>query len=213
MIKNITTENRWIGLLLLFYLFGTIGIASAEFRHLFLPLTPFNLMLTLFIFYKLNNDYSKRSLILFAIVFLIGYAVEAIGVATGVLFGSYAYGAFFGFKFFETPLLIGVNWLFLSLSTHGAVQYFTKNPLFLIVVPALLMTGLDFFIEPVAMKLGFWGWENDTIPFQNYVMWFATSAFIHGIIYLFRPKINAKISFVVLFAQFAFFVTLYFAIT
>jgi putative membrane protein len=213
MMKNITTENRWIGLLLLFYLFGTIGIASEAFKNFFLPLTPLNLLLTLFVFFKLNNDFSKRFLMLSSIIFIIGYSVEAIGVATGVLFGSYSYGAFFGFKVFETPLLIGVNWLFLSLSTHGAVKYFTKKPLFLIVIPALLMTGLDYFIEPVAIKLGFWGWENDTIPFQNYVMWFATSAVIHGIIYSFRPKINPKISFVVLFAQFAFFIALYFAIT
>jgi len=213
MTKKITTENLWVGILLLFYFFGTVGIAFEEFNHFFLPLTPLNLLLTLFIFFKVNNDFSKRFLILSLIIFLIGYAVEAIGVATGVLFGSYSYGDLFGFKVFETPLLIGVNWLFLALSTHGVVQYFTKNPLFLIVIPALLMTGLDFFIEPVAMTLGFWDWENNIIPFQNYVMWFATSAIIHGIIYLFRPKINPKISFVVVIAQFIFFGVLYVFIT
>jgi putative membrane protein len=63
------------------------------------------------------------------------------------------------------------------------------------------------------MKLGFWGWENNIIPFRNYVMWFATSAVIHGIIYVFKPKINPKISFVVLIAQFVFFVVLYALIT
>jgi len=213
MIKNITAENRWVGILLLFYFFGTVGISLIEYRSFFLPLTPFNLLLTLFIFYKVNNDFSKRFLILSAIIFLIGYSVEAIGVATGVLFGSYWYGDLFGFKVFETPLLIGVNWLFLSLSTHGVVQYFTKNPLFLIIIPAILMTGLDFFIEPVAIKLGFWDWENNIIPLQNYVMWFITSAIIHGIIFLFRPKINPKVSFVIVIAQFFFFGILYFFIT
>jgi len=213
MIKNITAENRWVGILLLFYFFGTVGISLIEYRSFFLPLTPFNLLLTLFIFYKVNNDFSKRFLILSAIIFLIGYSVEAIGVATGVLFGSYWYGDLFGFKVFETPLLIGVNWLFLSLSTHGVVQYFTKNPLFLIIIPAILMTGLDFFIEPVAIKLGFWNWENNIIPLQNYVMWFITSAIIHGIIFLFRPKINPKVSFVIVIAQFFFFGILYIYIT
>jgi putative membrane protein len=210
MIKNIATENRWIGLLVLFYFFGTVGICIEEFKHFFLPLTPLNLLLTLFIFYKVNNDFSRQFLILSCIIFFIGYSVEAIGVGTGMLFGSYSYGNLFGFKVFETPLLIGVNWLFLSLSAHGVVQYFTKKPLFLIIVPALLMTGLDFFIEPVAMALGFWSWENDIIPFKNFAMWFATSAFIHAIIYYFRPKINSKISFVVLIAQFLFFGVLYF---
>ena len=213
MIKNIATENRWIGLLVLFYFFGTFGICTEEFKYFFLPLTPINLLLTLFIFYKINNDFSNRFLILSLIIFFIGYSVEAIGVATGMLFGSYSYGNLFGFKVFETPLLIGVNWLFLSLSVHGVVQYFTKNALILIIIPAFLMTGLDFFIEPVAMVLGFWSWENNLIPFQNFMMWFATSAFIHTIIYYFSPKINTKISFVVFIAQCLFFSILYFLIT
>jgi putative membrane protein len=130
-----------------------------------------------------------------------------------MLFGNYSYGNLFGFKVFETPLLIGVNWLFLSLSAHGVVQYFTKKKLFLIIIPALLMTSLDFFIEPVAMALDFWSWENNLIPFQNFVMWFATAAVIHAIIYSFQPKINSKISFVVFIAQFLFFSVLYFFIT
>jgi len=213
MIKNIATENRWIGLLILFYFFGTVGICIEDYKYFFLPLTPINLLLTLFIFYKINNDFSKRFLVLSLIIFFIGYSVEAVGVATGMLFGSYSYGNLFGFKIFETPLLIGVNWLFLSLSAHGVVQYFTKNALILIIIPAFLMTGLDFFIEPVAMVLGFWSWENNLIPFQNFIMWFATSAFIHTIIYYFSPKINTKISFVVFIAQCLFFVVLYFLIT
>lgn len=205
MIKNISIENRWIGLLLLFYFFGTLGISLEEYKNFFLPLTPLNLLLTLIVFYKVNKDFSKHFLILSALIFLIGFSVEAIGVKTGVLFGIYSYGNIFGFKIFETPLIIGVNWLFLSLSTHGVVQYFTKKAIWLVLIPPLLMTGLDFLVEPIAMKLGFWNWENNVIPLQNYVMWFATSFLIHVLIYLFYPKINAKISFLVFIAQVIFF--------
>ncbi len=210
--KIIITDNQWVLLLCLFYFFGTLGIALDVYQDFFLPLTPLNLLVTLFVFYKVNNDFSKKFLILSFIIFFIGYAVEAVGVATGVLFGSYSYGHLFGFKVFETPILIGANWLFLTLCTHGVVQYFTKNMLLLIIFPALIMTALDFFIEPVAMKLEFWGWENNIIPFQNYVMWFVTSAIIHGIIFLFRPAINTKISFIIVIAQFIFFGSLYFFI-
>jgi putative membrane protein len=205
MIKNISIENRWIGLLLLFYFFGTIGIAFEDYKNFFLPLTPFNLLLTLFVFLKVNNDYSTRFRNLSLLIFFIGFSVEAIGVQTGMLFGSYSYGYVFGVKIFETPLIIGVNWLFLALSTHGIVQYFTKRALWLILIPPFLMTSLDFLVEPVAMKLGFWDWENSVIPIQNYVMWFVTSIFIHAIIYRFHPIINAKISFAVFIAQVVFF--------
>ena len=213
MIKKISTENRWIGFLLLCYFSGLIGISLAEYQNLFLPLTPFNLLLTLIVFYKVNKDFSTRFLFLSCLIFLIGFCVEAIGVATGVLFGSYAYGNLFGFKIFETPIIIGVNWLFLALSAYGVVQYFSKKAFYLILFPPLIMTALDFLVEPVAMELGFWHWENDIIPFQNYVMWFATSLIIHGLIYFFRPKIDSKISFIVLAIQILFFGILNIVIT
>jgi putative membrane protein len=40
-------------------------------------------------------------------------------------------------------------------------------------------------------------------------MWFATSAIIHSIIHAFRPKVNAKISFVIFIAQLLSFGVLY----
>jgi putative membrane protein len=203
--KNINIENRLVLLLLLFYFFGTLGIAIEEFRNFFLPLTPLNLLLTLFVFFIVNKDFSKRFLFLALLILLISFSVEAVGVVTGVLFGSYSYGNIFGFKLFETPVIIGVNWLFLALSTFGIVQYFTNKWFWLIFIPPILMTGLDFIVEPVAMKLGFWSWENDVIPLQNYLMWFLTSIFIHGLIYSFKPKINPKISFIVFIAQLIFF--------
>jgi putative membrane protein len=40
------------------------------------------------------------------------------------------------------------------------------------------MVFLDFLMEPVAIKLGFWNWKNGVIPFYNYVCWFATALVI-----------------------------------
>jgi putative membrane protein len=208
MIKNISIENRWIGLLLLFYFFGMIGISVDAYQNLFLPLTPFNLILTLFVFYKVNQDFSAKFYILSILIFLIGFSVEAIGVASGVLFGSYAYGTSFGFKILETPIVIGVNWLFLALSSYGVIQFFTKKTFWLVILPPLLMTSLDVLVEPVAMKLGFWSWENDIIPLQNYVMWYLTSFIIHILICFFGPNINPKISFTIIGVQISFFGTL-----
>jgi putative membrane protein len=68
------------------------------YRNLFLPLSPLNLILTLAIFYKVNKDFSPP--FVFSSLLLIGFSVEAVGVATGILFGSYAYSDVFGFKNF-----------------------------------------------------------------------------------------------------------------
>lgn len=208
MIKNISIGNQWIGLLLLFYFFGLIGLSIDAYKNLFLPLTPFNLILTLFVFYKVNQDFSTKLYVLSILIFLIGFSVEAFGVATGVLFGSYTYGESFGFKILETPVVIGINWLFLALSSYGVIQFFTKKIFWLIILPPILMTSLDLLVEPVAMKLGFWSWENDIIPLQNYVMWYLTSLIIHVLICFFRPNINPKISFTIIVVQISFFGTL-----
>ena len=47
----------------------------------------------------------------------------------------------------------------------------------------MLMVGLDFLIEPVAISLDFWSWEYDIIPLQNYIGWFVI-AFILQLIFL-----------------------------
>jgi putative membrane protein len=203
--KNTSLENRWIGFLFLCYFFGLLGICVPLYRDTFLTLTPINLVLTLLIFYKVNHDYSQRFILLSLLIFSLGFSVEGIGVATGALFGNYSYGNVFGFKLFETPIVIGINWLFLALSTYGVVQYFTKKTIWLILLPPILMTALDFLVEPIAMKLGFWSWENDIIPLQNYAMWFLTSVIIQSIIWLFKPTLNTKISFAIVSLQVLFF--------
>ena len=95
MLKNISKENRWIGLLLLFYFFGILGILTVVYKDFFLPLTPLNLLITLMVFLVINNDFSKNFLILCFLIFTIGFSVETIGVKTGVLFGRYSYGNLF----------------------------------------------------------------------------------------------------------------------
>jgi|TARA_B110001469_G_scaffold100911_1_gene98425 putative membrane protein len=43
-------------------------------------------------------------LILSLLVFFLGFSVERIGIAKGVLFGSYSYGSAFDLNFLKNPL-------------------------------------------------------------------------------------------------------------
>ena len=56
-----------------------------------------------------NGNSSSLSFI--SIAFLWGLLAEIIGVQTGILFGSYAYGETLGLKIFGAPLVIGLNWV------------------------------------------------------------------------------------------------------
>ena len=55
-----------------------------------------------------------------------------------------------------------------------------------IVDAALLILLFDWVMEPAAVKLGYWQWEQNTIPLYNYVCWILISALL---LFLFR-KLN-----------------------
>lgn len=167
-----------IAILLIFYTVGTVGILLGN-KADFLPLSPLNLLLS---FVILLFSYKKKSLRLvtsIALVGIIGFSAELIGVHTGYLFGDYFYGKNLGFKFVEVPLIIAVNWAMLSIVSVSLFQKLPIPKIAIAFLSASLMTALDFLIEPVAMKSDFWMWSNGTIPVFNYVCWWLIAFPLH----------------------------------
>ncbi|MFN4233570.1 MAG: carotenoid biosynthesis protein [Bacteroidia bacterium] len=194
-----------IALLVIFYLVGIFGLSNSEWQSTFLSLTPFNLLLTLGVFFWSNGHINQSMIISFIITFIIGFGVEVAGVHTGVLFGSYQYGTALGLKLFEVPLMIGVNWFLLAISSSGIAEKISPNSYVRIVMASLLMVLLDVLIEPAAIQLDFWSWENGIIPLQNFAMWFITAVVIQLILSKLKPTLNIVICLAVYFIQFVFF--------
>lgn len=194
-----------IALLAIFYLVGIFGLSNPQWQPLFLSLTPFNLLLTLGVFFWANESLNKNLILSFIITFIIGYGVEVAGVHTGVLFGIYQYGSALGLKLLDVPLLIGVNWFLLAIASRGIVEKISKNRYVQIVLAALLMVFLDILIEPVAIQLDFWSWENNVIPLQNFAMWFITAIAIQYILNKLKPHLNIVICLGVYITQLVFF--------
>jgi putative membrane protein len=137
--------------------------------------------------YRWKNDVLLAS----ALVFVIGFAVEWIGVHTSLLFGIYWYGANLGPKLLNVPLIIGVNWAMLSALTSAIGSKLFKQLTLQVVGSALLMTGMDWLMEPVAVKSDFWHWKNGIIPVYNFVCWFLVSLVTNWIfIKIGKPKLN-----------------------
>ena len=204
---NYSKVNISIVILFIFHVVGVVGLSS-DYQDLFLRLTPLNLLLSLGLFIWANNDFSVQFYKVVAILFALGFLVEVIGVSTGVLFGEYTYGATLGFKLFETPLIIGVNWILLSLASFGISSFFLKKQLLIILLSSLLMVLMDVLIEPIAISLDFWTWALGDIPLQNYVMWFFVSLIMNALISFNRLKIDYRISFGLLSSQILFFTLL-----
>jgi len=73
------------------------------------------------------------------------------------------------------PLIIGVNWAMLSIVSVSLLASLSLGFWIEVVLGALLMVFLDFLMEPVAVKLGFWYWTDGVIPAYNYVCWLGIS--------------------------------------
>jgi putative membrane protein len=131
--------------------------------------------------------------------------VEVAGVHSGAIFGEYTYGAALGFKLWEVPLLIGLNWLVLVYCS-GVITHHLRMPVFVkIVTGALLMVLLDFLIEPIAIKHDWWTWQTSEVPLQNYAGWFISAVVLLTFFHKMRFNKNNRIAPVVYVVQLLFF--------
>jgi putative membrane protein len=107
-----------IGLLIIFYTVGVVGLSIEEYRSNFLSLSFFNLALSFTLLLMGRNLHSLRLYVFIFFAFVVGVGVELIGVHTGYLFGDYAYGESLGVKFYDVPIIIGINWGMLVMSFY-----------------------------------------------------------------------------------------------
>lgn len=197
--------NKVLIVLFIIYLVGAIGHLISDVKPLFFILTPYNLIGTTLVLFYLNRPLRAKVYFISLVVFLVGFFIEVIGVKTGLLFGQYEYGATLGWKFLNVPIVIGLNWVLLSFTSNVIGRRYFKNIMVAALLSALLMVGLDLLIEPIAINLDYWSWENDLIPIQNYVMWFTTAFVIQLIINLSKVQFNFKVGLVMFLIQVMFF--------
>ena len=201
--------SKWINTaIIVFYAVGTVGLLLEPSKMLFLQLVPWFLCFMLFLLLMNHPGFTRKQLIWFLLTFLLGFSAEWIGVHTGYLFGDYHYGPTLGLKFDGIPLVIGVNWLLLAYCSWDlAGRIFSTNYL-RVPIGAALMTFLDFFIEPVAIKLDFWTWNAADIPWTNYLGWFLVACVILSIARFLKIEFTNRSSTYLYLSMFLFFVLL-----
>ena len=200
-----TKVNLVIILLFILHFVGGVALSMDSVKSVFLTLTPFNLALTFVLLIWGNEDFSFNFFKVISVLFLIGFFVEVLGVYSGLLFGEYHYGKTLGFQFLGVPLIIGVNWVLLVVSSFAVSSYFVSNSIITVVLSSVIMVLLDLMIEPVAIRLDFWHWQAEVIPLQNYLMWFLVALLMNWILTFNRFKFNVKLGFGLLISQVLFF--------
>lgn len=195
-------------LISLYYLVGIIGLTLPSSESLFRALVPFTLLFSLYFLWLFHEGGGNRIYLAAGIIYLAGFLVEVAGVNTGVIFGEYSYGETLGYQLWNTPLIIGVNWLILIYSCRALTGLFFENRWLRYVSGAFLLVLYDSFLEPVAIRLDMWNWSDGIIPAQNYIGWFVTSLVLFIILDLNNKDVRNKIAPALFIIQFLFFLIL-----
>ena len=196
-----------IVLIILFHLVGLAGVYIPQLTPLMIQIVPWHLLLMALVLMFTHRTFNAKFVLFFILIFGLGYAAEWVGVHKGLIFGNYTYGKTFGFKLHDIPLIVGVNWFILVYSAGTLLQRSAiKNIVVRLFYGGLVLTMLDFLIEPVAIRDDYWHWTNGDIPIKNYVTWFVLSVIMLFIFEKFRFKKQGLAGLVLLIAQFVFFV-------
>ncbi len=192
----------------IFYLVGIAGMLLPFSFPLFVKLIPVALILSSVALAFYHKSFDAKTLAVFISIYLIGFFVEVAGVNTGLIFGNYTYGDSLGIKAFNTPLIIGLNWLLLVYISASVLEKTNLHVTVKVIFSALMMLGYDLIIEQIAPLLNMWNWQNEMVPLNNYIAWFFLAVVFHAAIQVFGIKTKNKLAPVILVCQVLFFLIL-----
>ena len=163
----------WITLV---HFFGIIGVYFLP--DWFLPATPLIILVSAVVVFLRYEKYRETRVIAFIVITILAFLVELYGVHSGNLFGTYTYGNNLGWKLFDVPLIIGVNWAVLIMVAQQLTTHYIgiNNRFFSAVSVAVLMTMFDLLLEVLAPQFDFWSFTHmNYAPMQNFIAWFGVS--------------------------------------
>lgn len=108
-----------------------------------------------------------------------GFAVEAIGVATGFPFGTYDYSGELGPKLLGVPLIIPLAWTWMAWPAWLAAIRLSGRKAVPIAVAGFGLAAWDVFLDPQMVAEGYWTWRAPMpalpgvpgVPIGNYLGW------------------------------------------
>ena len=136
----------------------------------------------------------RRTAAFFAISAVVSYAMEEMGVRTGLVFGAYHYSDLLGAKLGHVPVIIPLAWFMMIYPSWmvarallvGVDTRRLAGVTALAAVAALVMTAWDVVMDPGMAAAGNWIWERGGayfgVPRRNYLGWLATTFLVYWIV-------------------------------
>jgi uncharacterized membrane protein len=119
-----------------------------------------------------------------------GFAVEALGVATGFPFGRYAYCPALGPRPAGVSWVIPLAWTWMAWPAWlAAGRLVTARPA-RTAVAGLALASWDLFLDPQMVAQGYWRWVRSSpalpgvpgIPLSNYIGWLAVAVLLMAVL-------------------------------
>ncbi len=195
---------------IIFYFTGALGMTIPMLSPLFVRLIPMALLMSSgysLYFHKEGNR--LKTMLAFSFIFISGIGIEILGIQTGKIFGEYRYGDSLGLSILSVPLMIGVNWVFLTYASSSVFEGIRLPDSVKVILASLVMVGYDIVLEQSAPKMDMWYWEEGAVPFQNYVAWFAIAVVFHSVLKIFRINTSNPVAAAILLCQFIFFLLVF----
>ena len=181
------------GLPITFIVFYSVGLVLyfTPFTHnLFILITPYTLVLVALAIFSRHKEWDLKTVLVLTSIFVLSILIEIIGVRTGTLFGTYAYGKGLGVKVANVPIVIGLNWVFLSYASNSIISKYTTKIVPVSVGAAVLMLFYDILLEKVAPLMDMWQFAENDPPVRNYALWFLLALCFNWAIRQFKVNTN-----------------------
>lgn len=176
------------------FIAGTVLHLIPDTLPLVLKLTELYLLLInvlIFSFGVFDNQRNIHAFVFWTVfASLIVFLIEVTGVETGIIFGSFWYGDSMPTKMGGVPLIVALNWTMLILAVYGFFSGLVKNKIIRIFATGIFTVIIDFLVEPVATYFDYWNWENNSVPLQNYLVWFVISVLFSSVFVI--MKLHAR---------------------
>lgn len=162
-----------------FYLVGLVLFMLPFTRALFITLIPYSLLLVVGSLFYFHTRWNMPTLLFFFFIVASTFLLEMAGTSTGLIFGSYRYEQGLGIQIYHTPVIIGLNWLFLVYASRSIVEGALRQPFIRIIAASGWMVLYDILLEWVAPTMQMWRFDTGYPPMRNFIVWFAASLVFH----------------------------------
>lgn len=203
--KKMLSEEEIAKTFLRFYAVGLLLFMIPYTRMLFFSITAITLLLVISCIVYHFKRWNKSTVFVFAFIALSSFFLEVVGVNSGSLFGHYQYDISLGWKLWNTPLIIGLNWVFLVYASQSIVSEWTHKAYLKIIGGASLMIAYDLIMELAAPHMQMWHFESFYPPLENFATWFVAGLFFHSLLVVFKISVANNAARALFWIQMLFF--------